>query len=431
MTFEWKCEPRAEALILRILDEGRKSNGAIGKLEEELREKCSTRLQDWIDTVSVRAGIEEELTASGFVGKNNVWHHPGAQLPRVVVGDEPGVAVVVDQISDYLMVRGLHRAIEGTPLSGFRKAAIEREKGVTLWVVERRATLTLEPTYEEASYPQRFLSGKEMWKTRSRASFEETMETADQLIDLLGQDLAAHVVIEAEREYWQSRNFAGQIQKSRQDRVGMGWANHDHHTFRSSRRNFRKLVHLFEKLGFYCRESFYPGPDAGWGAQVLENPRCRLVLFTDVDLLPHEHAIDFAHQPLPELDQLGTVGLWCELHGDSILQAGLHHVEAQFDFDLLREDLNKYHISFMDPFSNLHQLKQAFSKGEMWPVDPQILSRLVAEKKITQAQADKFKNEGALGSHLENLQRKEGFKGFNQKNITDIIKRTDPRISFT
>jgi hypothetical protein len=38
-----------------------------------------------------------------------------------------------------------------------------------------------------------------------------------------------------------------------------------------------------------------------------------------------------------------------------------------------------------------------------------------------------FAVRGAIGSHLENIQRGEGFKGFNQQTISDIILRTDPR----
>ena len=34
---------------------------------------------------------------------------------------------------------------------------------------------------------------------------------------------------------------------------------------------------------------------------------------------------------------------------------------------------------------------------------------------------------GAIGSHLENLERRNGYKGFNQKGVSDIIERTDPR----
>jgi hypothetical protein len=38
-----------------------------------------------------------------------------------------------------------------------------------------------------------------------------------------------------------------------------------------------------------------------------------------------------------------------------------------------------------------------------------------------------FGSEGAIGSHLENQQRKGGFKGFNQKSVRVIISETDPR----
>jgi hypothetical protein len=46
---------------------------------------------------------------------------------------------------------------------------------------------------------------------------------------------------------------------------------------------------------------------------------------------------------------------------------------------------------------------------------------------ITPQQADQFRREGALGSHLEILERNDGFKGFNQTGISEIITRTDPR----
>lgn len=47
--------------------------------------------------------------------------------------------------------------------------------------------------------------------------------------------------------------------------------------------------------------------------------------------------------------------------------------------------------------------------------------------KAQRCQVQKFTNEGAIGSHLENLQRKGGFKGFNQKSVSVIIEATDPR----
>ena len=46
----------------------------------------------------------------------------------------------------------------------------------------------------------------------------------------------------------------------------------------------------------------------------------------------------------------------------------------------------------------------------------------------TRDQFDQFLKEGALGSHLENLQRHGGFKGFNQKSVSVVIQATDPRL---
>ena len=323
--------------------------------------------------------------------------------------------------------------IEGSILSGYRRCCVSTEEGISLWVVERRGTYTMEPIDTNPEAIERYHQATELWQTRPRAMEDEdeamahTFGVAEQMIKLVGQDIAAWIVMECERKYWQSRNMAGQLQKNRQDSLGMGWANHDHHTFRSSRHNFMHLVRLFEMLGFYCRERFYAGQEAGWGAQVMEHHNCRLILFLDVDLRPNELDVDFRHQTLPELDKLHTVGLWCGLHGDSILKAGMHHLEAQFMFDELKGDLEKQGIAMMQPFSSFPFLRQAFTKGENWKVSPRRIDRLMTAGSITPDQAEKFRKEGAIGSHMENLQRREGYKGFNQQNVSSIIQKTDPR----
>jgi len=146
-----------------------------------------------------------------------------------------------------------------------------------------------------------------------------------------------------------------------------------------------------------------------------------------VDLSADELLLDFAHNPLPERNKLGTIGLWCGLHGESILQAGMHHLEAQFLFEKLTQDLASYEVKVMAPFSNFTYLKQAFTVGERWKVDPERIKKLLELHLISEAQAQQFETEGAIGSHLENLERHDGFKGFNQKAVSDIIARTDPR----
>jgi len=160
---------------------------------------------------------------------------------------------------------------------------------------------------------------------------------------------------------------------------------------------------------------------------VIEQPNARVVIFADVDLSPEEVAGDFAHEPLRERDQLGTVGLWCELHGEAFLEAGMHHLECQFDFDAAREQLAKHGIETMAPFTDFPHLRQAFTKGETWQIEPTRIERLLSAGRITTEQADRFRREGALGSHMEILERNDGYKGFNQTGISEIITRTDPR----
>src|SRR5262249_27433150 len=152
-------------------------------------------------------------------------------------------------------------------------------------------------------------------------------------------------------------------------------------------------------------------------------------IFADLDLAPEEATEDFAHQVLPDLPRPGTVGLWVALHGESMLEAGLHHLEAQFDFDALRDGLEaEAGIETMPPFSNFSFLRQAFTAGERWPVDQRRADRALHLGWITAEQHAKFIRDGAIGSHLENLERREGFKGFNQQAVSTIIVATDPRL---
>jgi hypothetical protein len=188
------------------------------------------------------------------------------------------------------------------------------------------------------------------------------------------------------------------------------------------------MIGIFEKLGFQCRERFYAGREAGWGAQVLEQPNAGVVIFADVDLSPDELIADFSHEPLAERRELGTVGLWCGLHGESFLAAGMHHLECQFDFDGLKNQLEtEAGIGVMKPFTNFPYLRQAFTEGERWSVAKHRIDALLKEGKISTQQAAAFEREGAIGSHLENLERNAGFKGFNQTGVSEIIAATDPR----
>lgn len=446
--FQWDPQPEAAALVDRLLSEYVAQHARIRDLQTQMHDQTGTRLVDWLDhlVVPLSDTFPSEALSVGYeIGPDldtTVWRHSAGMFPPLVVADRrmhseltAGVAIKVEDVDDFLQKHGLATTVTAVGAAGgqLRIALIAASGNVGLWIVERHGfrgftppTVTPDQIAAAVQHFQRFAN-----RERHFDDPDNGFAHARRLIQAaqadIGVDWATDRFFAAERMYWQSRNRAGQAQYARQQRLGLGWANHDHHTYRSSRDCFQQLVAILEYLGFECRERFYAGREAGWGAQVLEQHGCGLCVFADVDLSPEEVAGDFAHHPLPERNDLGTVGLWCALHGEAFLEAGLHHLEAQFDFDSAREQLQSAEVPSMAPFTNFPYLRQAFTVGDVWPVEPRRIDKLLSVGQITREQADKFRREGALGSHLEVLERNDGYKGFNQTGISDIIHRTDPR----
>jgi hypothetical protein len=181
-------------------------------------------------------------------------------------------------------------------------------------------------------------------------------------------------------------------------------------------------------MGMKPRERFYAGEQAGWGAQVLEHPICKEAVFADVDLDSDESDGDFAHEGLSQKKELGTVGLWVGLHGESILSAGFHHLAILVDFQGSNQKLPEQGIPVMPPFSSFPFLMQAFTKGETWTADKERLDILLDSQSINNEQHKSFSEDGAIGGHVEIIERNSGFKGFNQDSVSAIIKATDPRM---
>jgi hypothetical protein len=438
--FAWEPQPRAAAAVAaigrRILD----GSALARRIEESMARLTGTRWADWVDFYAVPQDEDwiGECAAGGFRAEDGAWRHPAAIFPAVVPGNslegacwEAGIRV--ESVEAFLKANGL-QPLEDAGVSGgrWRKALVD-DNGVRVSVVERRGysgVAGVETTDSELERARFHLS---RFRERPRSGEErEQFAVCEALVDAsiadLGVDWSCDLFFQAEREYWESRNRAAQVQKMRQDRLGLGWANHDHHTYRSSRAWFPSLIGVLEKLGMRCRERFYAGREAGWGAQVLEQPVTGIVVFADVDMSPEELQGDFAHGGFPgQRSDLGTVGLWCALHGEAFLQAGMHHLECQFDFAALREQLAGEGIGMMPPFTNFPFLTQCFTEGERWPVEASRVQRLVDRGLLTPGQGQRFLDEGAIGSHLENLERNDGYKGFNQTGVSDIISRTDPR----
>jgi hypothetical protein len=426
----WTVHPEAEALVHRGLRDAVGASPALRDLVGRLGAETSTGLTDWLDHV-VMPVAPDELGEVGYApAGEGLWRHPRAQLPAVAPGRERVVALAVDDAAAFAAIHHARGPVEGAPLGPLRRVEAWRDGGVALVAVERRSwSVGITPAAPQAAAMAAAVEARDAWARRRRhlprdEGLAEAMEAAREGVALVGPDLASAFALEVEREHWQRRNHAAQLQHGRQERLGLGWGNRDHHTFRSGRTAFHGALEVFAELGFRPRERFWAGAEAGWGAQVLEHPGTGAVLFVDVDLEPDEAGIDFTAAPLPPSGRLGTVGLWCALHGESILGAGMHHLEGQFDFDRLRDDLG---VPFMPPFSDLPHLRQAFTAAERWPVDRAVLDALRRAGHLDDEQARRLLVEGAPGSHLESLARRGGFKGFNQRNVSLTMRATDPR----
>lgn len=440
--WDWGLYPAAESFLQEQVGRFLANHSFARTMRESIEEQTATRFADWIDHLMLprpetddselrEIGYEKDGTSSN--DQVTVYRHPGGVFFPVLLSDDRGrsLAVIAEDIDTFAWFHRIAGRIEGERYDPVRRVAISTEGDYALSALERRGSAGFAQT--TGTDNEGYAEALDILVRRGRTD-EETFEGFSSLSNLLSslQDRLspsriADAFFRAERQYWQNRNRAGQATKERQDRLGLGLANCDHLTFRSSRDGFRPLISLLRSLGAETRERFYAGHQAGWGAQILEQRDCNTVLFTDVDLLPGEKGTDFLAHSFSEYSGRGTVGLWVDLHGESVCSAGLHHAAVRFSFATARRDLVSRGIPMMAPFSDFPFLKQAFSEGETWPVNRRRIDILEKKGVLGADQAARFRQHGALGSHLEVIERGQGFRGFNQDSVSVIIRETDPR----
>jgi hypothetical protein len=439
--WDWQLYPDTERAISGLVRSFLDGNGYASAIGRDIGETSSTRFIDWVDSMEVpeemMSGID--LERIGFVKDPRVgtggpvYIHPGKFFPIRLRGDRSfRLSINVDDLELFLVQGHLaDRKIMGERNATLRSVDLHREGDCTFCAVERHGAMTfdVQPEDDSDEYETALRA-----LTARRRTFGEDAEGIDDLgatIVSLGDGLEmprlADAFFSAERNFWQSKNRAGAMQSRRQGLMGLGWGNRDHHTFRCSRENFRKSIAIFEQMGMTRRERFFAAAEAGWGAQIMEQAGSRLVVFADVDLSPDEGQRDFVDRDMEPLERPGTVGLWVGLHGESLLDAGMHHLAVGSDFRDMREDLRVRDVPSMGPFSNFDFLKQSFTEAERWTPPRERVDRLLRDGLITDEQATRFKEKGTVGSHLEVIQRDQGFKGFNQSSVSAIIRMTDPK----
>jgi len=434
----WTTQPIAAALTAQVLHDALERNPAATALAARLRQDIGVRLIDILDYVWMPAGTDvSAFRAAGWEPDSTepaVLRNPTGLFPALLTGGSgTRIGFKVEYVHEFVAAQGLDAPIEGAMHAPFRRVRFAESDGVVFEAVERRGSTGFEADDPSSRLLRAAQLHLQYFRSRRRAfddigaGYDHTDALVAQAVGELGPNWTCWLWLRAEREYWEARNRAGRIQKARQDAHGIGWANQDHHTYDSSREWFHRCVGVLEAMGFECRELFYAGDAAGWGSQILEQSAIGSVIFADIDLAPDELDIDFAHMHLHPLPFLRRAGLWCSLHGESMLESGINHLECMYDHTQLARQLGQQGVRFMQPFSDFPHLYQALTEGEWWPVDPARVDRLEDAGYISAEQAEDFRLHGAIGSHLENLERNDGFKGFNQPGIDGVLRILDPR----
>lgn len=438
LTARWQRQPDAARAYDAALTQLTSGCAAAQTLSARLMAETGIRLADIVDhLVLADAALLERLQAAGWqrerADEGEVYRNPAGWFPPVTVGAGNAIMLRVESADQFARVHALADAIAGEPFARLRTARVAVGEGTALGIVERNGGtgFVVEPTAAASLRAGRFHLNAFRARRREFDTVAAGLAAVEALVDAavsaLGPHRACAFWLMAEREYWLRRCAAGREQKARQDALGVGFANIDHHTYDSSREHYRHTIRILEKLGYERREMLYAGELAGWGSQVLEQPVIGSTIFADVDLAPDELTLDFAREPLPALARHRRAGLLCELLGESMLEAGLNHVAGLYDQRVLRAQLADRGIGMMAPFTDWPHLYQELTLGDWGAVDPARVDRLEAAGHIGADEAEKLRMEGSIYTHFENIERNEGYKGFNRGGIDDVLRKLDPR----
>ena len=435
---EWRVQPGAEAVLAGWLADALARNPAARAFAARLHEAAGVRMRDIVDhlTVADAARLRQAEAAGWAEAEPGVWRNRQGLFPPLVQGEADTVWLRVEAVDGFVAANAPGTRVEGEAHAPLRLAltfpgAFPGE--VAVGAIERNGHAGFAAVPHDAAEIRAARVHLQAFRARRREfdtvalGLAHTARLVDAAVAELGPHRACDLWLKAERDFWMGRCPAGRLQKVRQDAAGIGWANIDHHTYDGSRAHFADTVRILETLGYEVRELLYAGELAGWGSQVLEQPVIGSTIFADVDLAPEELSIDFAHEPLPELPQHRRAGLLSALLGESILEAGLNHVAALYDQRTLRRQLNGQGLTMMAPFTDWPHLYQELTEGDWAAVDPARVDALQAGGHIGPDEAERLRLEGSIVTHLENIERNDGFKGFNREGIDGVLRKLDPR----
>lgn len=407
---------RAWALVVGELNRFVERCAPAARVAAALRERAGLRLVDVVDFVQLpRAeGLEAELRLAGYAKRALAglpagaegFAHAGAGLPAVALapGGVTRVGIGVERVEGFLGAwRVADARVEGETWATVRRARAFASRENELWAIERHGDRALSAPAPDAAKGALAAGHLEALRGRERRwedpfrGFEHTARLVDAAIADVGRDFACDLFFRAERAWWESRCAAGRARRARQDSIGIGWGNHERHVYRTSRRCCADLVALLERLGCRCaaREHMNGGGGADRGVVTLEQAAAGVRVEVEVEVSEEEARGDFAHEPLASRREAGPVELWCALHGESALGAGLYALGVRGVVS-----------AGMDVFTEMPGLKRAYEgEEEMWEVEEGRIGALVERGRLTREMAEEARGGGASGGRVEVVER--------------------------
>lgn len=374
-------------------------------LDRRLRTACAVRLKDIVD--HIRCPPDPMFAASGWRRHGaTLLRAPHPTLPDVVEDAEFAIALRVECVERFLAASGIEARIEGAQHGPYRSARIFRSRDASFHVVERHGWAAhAVPALGERKlrrarlHQQIFRTRRRQFQSEARA-IAHTLRLAEAAAADLGGAWAGALFLRAEREYWLARCLPALGQHQRQIAAGLGWCSVSHHAYACSREHFADTLRLLETLG-HRRMSLVRSHDgANWGAELLDASATAAAPYTllCLDLAAHEHTLKGAEAGLSPLTWLGPPGLWCGLHGESLLEAGLCCVSAAYDLSALPHDVDT-------AAQSARARLRAAMHGEHQAVDPRRVATLERARYIPRPQAEMHSLYGAVGAQFEAFQR--------------------------
>src|ERR1700744_2510141 len=134
--FDWPLAYPSEKFIAERLQEFLAKNSFPRTLAQRMRDETGTDFFEWVDHLVLSTAAKAALREIGFVPDEveaapgeQVWHHPRATLPRVILRgrQRPSPSVVAlrpEFVTDFIARHNLPADIKGEPFSQYRRALV-------------------------------------------------------------------------------------------------------------------------------------------------------------------------------------------------------------------------------------------------------------------------------------------------------------------